>query len=671
MPLSPQSAWESVIHQLQTDMPRASFETWVRDTSVVSYQDGVLEIGVRNAYARDWLSNRLSSTAARLLTGMLDRGDVEVRFVISGDPEAVEPEETELPAENHETAEVQVVTRLCYDEVVFPSRVVAIPGYFSRLIPEIGARNAWLYVGWRQAVWHSARNGDGAPRSQRIPVSQVIRYSGLSRRTFFRAAEDESNWQALAGLVERRDTAPHWTQGHDRRSHRLPNKYTVHMTLRLTQADSQAVLAWLKEKIQRSIPLLEALQQAAGLKDLVGELLPPVGTESTPNAGPFHIQTVMEIAALLNEGELSAEERGAAEALHRKIISGFGSILITHYFLEKVIPQAELTPPQAWLVTLLRDRCYANVQTGEVRDEVLVHGGYLELASWLNLSRPKTVWEWLRDPEGAVTAFAAVLPAEPGDDVDVLRLKVRLDEPLFGGANGTHEMAQVTPLGGGDGTINAGAVGTNSLAELAPLDGADGTKEWRKWHSLKLLNTSTNTLESHSTTQADPAEVLPSSWALRKLLVQNRAHPRVTKELLAANASARAFVSWLLFACSPAGEGINNPFAYAIASLQDNAETGAGRAYDLLAALPPSELVKLVRWSLHKASSIYDFANQTSGNPTWDETMGSSARHAILLAVLLGDQDALPTWERKDTQIIIDGDDVLKTREITHTSRRS
>src|SRR5215475_14368338 len=106
-------------------------------------------------------------------------------------------------------------------------------------------------------------------------------------------------------------------------------------------------------------------------------------------------------------------------------------------------------------------------------------------------------------------------------------------------------MQQMTPFDGGDGTIKDGAVGTHSVAEMAPLDGADGTKEWRKWHSLKLLNTSTNTLEAHSTTQADPAEVLPSSWVLRKLLVQNRAHPRVTKDLLAANASAKAFVSWL------------------------------------------------------------------------------------------------------------------------------
>ncbi len=68
----------------------------------------MLEIGVRNAYARDWLASRLASTVARLLAGMLDHVDVEVRFVISGNQEAGEPEEAEPSAENHEAADVQV-----------------------------------------------------------------------------------------------------------------------------------------------------------------------------------------------------------------------------------------------------------------------------------------------------------------------------------------------------------------------------------------------------------------------------------------------------------------------------------------------------------------------------------------------------------------------------------
>jgi len=670
MTLNHEQAWQSVLGQLQMEMPRASFDTWVRDTQVMSYENNLLVIGARNLYARDWLESRLTSTVSRLLAGMMDRS-VEVRFVVlqNEKEDDVEQQETGKEDPQREDAEIEVIHILPYDEIVTPSRVVAIPGYFSRIIPEIGTRNAWLYIGWRQSVWNIGRGGDGSPRSQRVPVSQIVRYSGLGRRTFFRATEDESTWQALTGLVERKDTSPHWTQGRDRRSHRLPNKYTVHMTLRLTQADSQAVMTWLREHIQTGTTLLEALRQATGVKDLVGELLPLVGMESIPNADAFHIQTVMEIAVLLKEGELSTEEREAAESLHRKIISGFGTILITHYFLERVIPLAELTPPQAWLITLLRDRCYVNTETGEVRDEVLVRGGYGELASWLGLSRSKTIWEWLRDAEGGVSAFLAVLPLRDNDEPDSLRLKVRLDEPLFAGANGTHKMAQVALMAGGDDTIKHGAVDTHNVAQVALLDGADGTDEWRKWHSLKHLNTSPNTLESHSTTQTDPVEVLPAAWSLRKLLIQNRAHPRVTKELLAANASVQAFVSWLLFACSPAGEGINNPLAYAIASLQEGAALGAGRAYDSLAYLSPAELVGLIRWAIKKASNKYDFANQTSGNTLWDEAMGSSSRHAILLDILLGERDDIPAWEHKETQISVDGEEVLRATKITRTRR--
>jgi chromosomal replication initiator protein len=76
-------AWQSVLGQLQMEMPRASFDTWVRDTKPVSYNDGTLTIGVRNAYARDWLESRLASTVNRLLVGIWN-STVDVHFVVHG-----------------------------------------------------------------------------------------------------------------------------------------------------------------------------------------------------------------------------------------------------------------------------------------------------------------------------------------------------------------------------------------------------------------------------------------------------------------------------------------------------------------------------------------------------------------------------------------------------------
>ena len=74
-------AWQAARGQLQTDMPKAAFDTWVRNAEFISYEDGHFVIGVPNAYARDWLQSRLSSTVVRLLTGILNR-TVEVRFIV-------------------------------------------------------------------------------------------------------------------------------------------------------------------------------------------------------------------------------------------------------------------------------------------------------------------------------------------------------------------------------------------------------------------------------------------------------------------------------------------------------------------------------------------------------------------------------------------------------------
>ncbi len=74
-------AWQSALGQLQMEMPKASFDTWVRDTQLVAYENGCFTIGVNNAYARDWLESRLSSTANRLLMGIMNR-DVELVFVV-------------------------------------------------------------------------------------------------------------------------------------------------------------------------------------------------------------------------------------------------------------------------------------------------------------------------------------------------------------------------------------------------------------------------------------------------------------------------------------------------------------------------------------------------------------------------------------------------------------
>ena len=78
--------WQAALGQFQLEMPRATYDTWVRDAELLTYEDGTYIIGVRNAYARDWLEDRLLSTAKQVLAGITGR-TVEVRFVVwQGEP---------------------------------------------------------------------------------------------------------------------------------------------------------------------------------------------------------------------------------------------------------------------------------------------------------------------------------------------------------------------------------------------------------------------------------------------------------------------------------------------------------------------------------------------------------------------------------------------------------
>jgi len=88
-------AWQAARGQLQTEMPKAAFDTWVRGAEFAAYEDGSFIISVSNAYARDWLQSRLSSTVTRLLTGIMNR-TVQVSFVVwqNGNKPVEEPQQS-------------------------------------------------------------------------------------------------------------------------------------------------------------------------------------------------------------------------------------------------------------------------------------------------------------------------------------------------------------------------------------------------------------------------------------------------------------------------------------------------------------------------------------------------------------------------------------------------
>ena len=104
-------AWQATQGQLQMDMPKASFDTWVKEANLLSHQENMFTIGVPNSYVRDWLETRLVTTVSRLLSGMMGSSQ-KVEFVVKQWQE----ENRELKeAHTEETIEEQDdVSQTCY-----------------------------------------------------------------------------------------------------------------------------------------------------------------------------------------------------------------------------------------------------------------------------------------------------------------------------------------------------------------------------------------------------------------------------------------------------------------------------------------------------------------------------------------------------------------------------
>lgn len=78
-----QQVWEMALGQLQLQMTRATFDTWVKDTSLISVEAGdEYVIETKNAYAKDWLEHRLLNPIQRTLTNIVGT-NVSLKFVIN------------------------------------------------------------------------------------------------------------------------------------------------------------------------------------------------------------------------------------------------------------------------------------------------------------------------------------------------------------------------------------------------------------------------------------------------------------------------------------------------------------------------------------------------------------------------------------------------------------
>ena len=73
--------WQATLGHLQLQMTRATFDTWIKDTRIISQDNEQLIIGTKSAFAKDWLENRLVTTISRAVTHVLGRA-VNIQFMV-------------------------------------------------------------------------------------------------------------------------------------------------------------------------------------------------------------------------------------------------------------------------------------------------------------------------------------------------------------------------------------------------------------------------------------------------------------------------------------------------------------------------------------------------------------------------------------------------------------
>jgi len=86
--------WQLAVGQLAAEMPKASFDAWVRPAFPLAFADAnggggpaMLTVAAANDYAREWLAERLTKTLERKLAGLAGK-PVRVQFVVQEDGNA-------------------------------------------------------------------------------------------------------------------------------------------------------------------------------------------------------------------------------------------------------------------------------------------------------------------------------------------------------------------------------------------------------------------------------------------------------------------------------------------------------------------------------------------------------------------------------------------------------
>jgi chromosomal replication initiator protein len=90
---APSQIWTATLGRLQLEVPRANFETLLKGTQALRFDDDCLVIGTESAFAATWLEERLAATISRAIERIAGE-PVSVRFEVIADSDGLPADTT-------------------------------------------------------------------------------------------------------------------------------------------------------------------------------------------------------------------------------------------------------------------------------------------------------------------------------------------------------------------------------------------------------------------------------------------------------------------------------------------------------------------------------------------------------------------------------------------------
>ncbi len=78
---SAKEIWEKALGELQLQVSKANYTTWLKTSRGISSQENIFVVGVPNAFVAEWLTKRLHSLVRRTLIQIVGR-DIDVQFTV-------------------------------------------------------------------------------------------------------------------------------------------------------------------------------------------------------------------------------------------------------------------------------------------------------------------------------------------------------------------------------------------------------------------------------------------------------------------------------------------------------------------------------------------------------------------------------------------------------------